>query len=177
MLAALIGGALYGTALALVLRINASTGGSDIIGAVIQQKYTATNISWFILAIDAVVIFVGGIVLKDFVPVMYSFVTLFVGSKATEAITNGFSTAISFSIITSKPEEMKDMIIEKLHRGVTMLKGIGGYTNEDRLMLICVVRKRQLSYFHKIMKEVDPHAFAFSSSTREVMGKGFTEKL
>lgn len=177
LLAALIGGGLYGTALALVLRINASTGGSDIIGAVIQQKFTATNVSWYILAVDSIVIFIGGIVLKDFVPVMYSFVLLFVGSKASEAILNGFSTAITFHIVTSKPDEMKDKIIEKLHRGVTMLKGIGGYTNEERLMLICVVRKRQLSSFNKILKEVDPHAFVFSMSTKEVTGKGWTEKL
>ena len=175
MLAAVFGGVLSGVALAAVFKVNASTGGSDIVGMLIQKKFTATNVAWFILAIDSVVVLAGGIIFKNITPVLYSYVALFIGSKTTEAIMNGFSSAITFNVITKKPEEVSAKIISTLHRGVSQIRSVGAYTKEENTLLICVVRKRQVTAFHQVLKETDPQAFAFAVSAREVLGKGFTE--
>jgi uncharacterized membrane-anchored protein YitT (DUF2179 family) len=177
MLAALFGGAILGISLAFVFKVNASNGGTDIIGAVIQKRYSATNVAWFILAFDAAVAFLGGIVLNDFVPVMYSFVAMFVSSKVSETITHGFTTAVTFTVITKKPKELSRKIIAELHRGVTAIKSVGLYTGEENTLLQCVVRKRQVSDFHRILKETDKDAFAFAMPASEVLGQGFTEEL
>jgi uncharacterized membrane-anchored protein YitT (DUF2179 family) len=177
MLAALFGGAVLGVSLPLVFKVNASNGGTDVIGAVIQKRYSATNVAWFILAFDAAVALLGGIVLDDFVPVMYSFVAMFVSSKVSETVTNGFTTAITFTVITKKPLELSKKIIDELHRGVTAIKSVGLYTGEENTVLQCVVKKRQASEFHRILKETDKGAFAFAMPASEVLGQGFTEEL
>jgi uncharacterized membrane-anchored protein YitT (DUF2179 family) len=177
MLAALFGGAILGLSLSFVFKVNASNGGTDVIGAVIQKHYSATNVAWFIFIFDAAVALVGGIVLNDFVPVMYSFVAMFVSSKVSETITNGFTTAVTFTIITKKPKELSQKIIDELHRGVTAIKSVGLYTGEENTLLQCVVRKRQVSDFHRILKETDKEAFAFAMPASEVLGQGFTEEL
>ena len=177
MLAALFGGTFAGVSLALTFKVNASSGGTDIVGAVIQKKYSATNVAWFILAFDSLIIIADGIVFNDFVPVMYSCVSLFVASKVSEVITNGFTTAVTFTVITKKPLEFSTRIINELHRGVTSLKGVGVYTGTENTILQCVVRKRQVTDFHKILRETDRAAFAYAMPATEVLGQGFTEDL
>ncbi|MDR1905940.1 MAG: YitT family protein [Clostridiales bacterium] len=177
MLAALFSGAFAGISLALTFKVNASSGGSDIVGAVIQKRYSATNVARFILIFDSVIIIADGIIFRDFVPVMYSFVSLFVTSKVSETITNGFTTAVTFTVITKKPEELSRRIMTEIHRGVTAIRSVGLYTGEEKTVLQCVVRKRQVSNFHKILKETDKDAFAFAMPATEVLGQGFTESL
>ncbi|MDR2046967.1 MAG: YitT family protein [Clostridiales bacterium] len=177
MLAALFGGAFTGISLALTFKVNASSGGTDIVGALIQKRYSATNVAWFILMFDLAIAVLGGVLLRDFEPVMYSFVSLFVSSKVSEAITNGFTTAVTFTVITKKAPELGRRIISEIHRGVTAIKSVGLYTGEERTVLQCVVRKRQVSDFHRILKETDKDAFAFAMPATEVLGQGFTQVL
>ncbi|MDR3264131.1 MAG: YitT family protein [Clostridiales bacterium] len=177
MLAALFGGAFAGASLALTFKVNASSGGTDVIGAVIQKRYSATNVAWFILMFDSLIIIADGIVFGDFVPVMFSFVSLFVASKVSETITNGFTTAVTFTVITKKPQELSQRIINEIKRGVTAIRSVGLYTGEEKTVLQCVVRKRQVSDFHRILKETDKDAFAFAMPATEVLGQGFTEAL
>ncbi|MDR3293395.1 MAG: YitT family protein [Clostridiales bacterium] len=177
MLASLFGGAFAGISLALTFKVNASSGGTDVVGAVIQKRYSATNVAWFILAFDSIIIVVSGFVFNDFVPVMYSFVSLFVTSKVSEIITNGFTTAVTFTVITKKPKEFGMRVINELHRGVTSIKSVGLYTGLENTVLQCVVRKRQVSEFHRILKETDKDAFAYAMPATEVLGQGFTEDI
>ncbi|MDR1939239.1 MAG: YitT family protein [Clostridiales bacterium] len=177
MLAAVFGGLFTGVSLALTFKVNASSGGTDVIGALIQKRYSATNVAWFILALDSVVVIVGGIVLKQFEPVMYSFVSMFVGSKVSETIARGFTTAVTYTVITEKPDELSKKIIERVHRGVTLIPCVGAYTGAQKTMLQCVVRRRQVTDFHRLLKELDKNAFAFAMPATEVLGRGFTIPL
>ncbi|MDR2091313.1 MAG: YitT family protein [Clostridiales bacterium] len=177
MLAAIFGGAISGASLSFVFKVNASNGGTDIVGAIIQKRYSATNVAWFIFIFDAAIALLGGILLNDFVPVMYSFVAMFVSSKVSETVTRGFTTAVTFTVVTKKPNELGGKIIAELHRGVTAVKSVGLYTGEESTLLQCVVRKRQVSEFHRILKETDGEAFAFAMPATEVLGQGFTRPL
>ena len=172
-LSALAGGIIGGVGVAIMLKLGGSCGGTDIIATIIQRKHSATNVTWFIFMLDSSVVvasfFVYGF---DVVPVLLSFIEMFASSKVAEIILQGFKSALKFEIITSHPEELSKEIMEKLRRGVTSVAAKGMYTGEEKAMLICVLRKRQLSQFKEILNKY-PDTFAYLSNTSEVVGRGF----
>lgn len=173
-LPALAGGILIGSSIALLLKCGGSSGGTDVIATLIQRKYSATNLAWFIFGLDAVVVLFSVFVYQNgLVPIILSFIEMFASSKVVETITQGFKSAIKFEIITSEPERISAEIIDKLKRGVTMSTVQGMYTHAEKAMLICIVRKRQVSQLKAIIKQY-PDTFAYISSTSNVMGQGFT---
>ena len=170
---AVAGGILGGCGSAIIFKLGGSSGGTDIIATLIQKKYSATNVAWFIFMLDSTVVLASGFVYDNpLVPILLAFVEMFASSKVCETILQGFKSALKFEIITSAPDELSQDIITKLHRGVTMVKANGMYTGEDRAMLICVLRKRQLSQFRAILKQY-PDSFAYIGGTSEVCGRGF----
>ncbi len=173
---ALAGGIIGGVGIALMLKLGGSNGGTDIIATIVQKKYSATNVAWFIFILDSSVVIVSFFV-YDFsiVPVLLSFVEMFASGKVTETILQGFKSALKFEIITSHAEEISREIIEKLHRGVTATSAKGMYTGAERTKLVCILRKRQLSQLREILKKY-PDTFAYVSGTSEVVGKGFTNQ-
>ena len=176
-LAACASGVLGGVGLSIMLRIGGSTGGTDIIATYIQRKFSATHVSWFIYGLDAVVVFVSAFVYKDgLTPILLSLVEMFCLSMMSDTISSGFKSAIKFEIITHDPEKLSDELITKLRRGVTCVPAKGMYSGKEQSLLICVIRKRQLSDFYEILKNY-PDTFAYISSTSEVMGLGFSRHV
>lgn len=182
LLAALAGGVLNGACIGVLMKLGLSSGGTDIIGLLIQKKFTEVSISWIILALNIIILLFGGISYKLVLNmdltmvisiVLFSFIMQFINSKTMDIILNGMSSAVKFEVITTKPKELSQKIIAVLHRGVTIIDSRGAYTDTVNNMLICVVRKRQIGAFRKILKQVDPQAFAYAMPTREVMGLGF----
>lgn len=174
-LAAAASGCLGGVGLAIMLRVGGSTGGTDIIAMFIQRKYSATNVSWFIYGIDAIVVFVSVFVYDSgLTPVLMSLVEMFCLAMIGDVITSGFKTALKFEIITKDPEPLAQEILQKLGRGVTCTNVTGMYSHDEKAMLICIIRKHQLSEFNKILSQY-PDTFAYLSNTREVMGLGFSK--
>ena len=86
------------------------------------------------------------------------------------------NAALKFEIITSSPTELSDELMKKLHRGVTAIEARGMYTGTGKTMLVCVVRRSQVSSFQKILKKY-PDTFAYISPTSEVIGNGFKSKI
>lgn len=170
---ALAGGLLGGFGIAILLKVGGSSGGTDIIATIIQRKLSATNVAWFIFALDSTVV-IASFFVYDFsiIPVLLAFVEMFASSKVIEMILQGLKAAIKFEVVTSNPEELSQEIISKINRGVTMCEVKGMYTHENKGLLICIVRKRQVSQFRAILKNY-PDSFAYISSTSEVMGMGF----
>lgn len=173
-LAAIAGGIFGGAGLAIMLKIGGSSGGTDIIATLIQKKFSATNVAWFIFLLDAVVVLASFFVYNSGLePVLLALSEMFVSSKVCETIMQGFKSALKFEIITPNPEELSKEILEKLERGVTCIPAIGMYSHDEKSLLICVVRKRQIAQFQKILKKY-PESFAYISSSSEVMGYGFS---
>ncbi|MBD5131113.1 MAG: YitT family protein [Clostridiales bacterium] len=177
--AAIAAGVLGGFGFALIIRVGGSTGGSDIVAMLLQKKFKATNISWFVYLVDAVIIFASMFVYTDdwaamaFVnPVMLSLTEEFAHALVGDKILTGFKTAIKYEIVTDNPEEISAEIIEKLHRSVTNLPAVGMYQHNERHVLICIISKRQLGDFNKILAKY-PNTFAYMISVNEVIGKGF----
>lgn len=173
-LAAAAGGIFTGLSLALMLKAGGTMGGTDIIATFIQRKHSATNVAWFIFALDSTVVIGSLFFFKNgLTPAILSFIEMFSSSKMCDVITSGSKSAIKFEIVTTKPQELSDAILKRLERGVTKLDAVGMYTDEPRAVLVCLIRRRQVSEFRKLIKAIDPDAFAYMSQASEVLGLGF----
>ena len=182
----LLGGALHGLSLPMMLSVNASTCGSDIVGLIVQKHAKrggssamrvmfAVNIT--IVAIASVVYYLvrsdGAAAVNMFI---YSVAAMFIAEIVQETIFKGFSSAIELEITTDKPEEMAEALKEGLKHGVTSVKVTGGYTKQEKTLILCVIGKRQLVKARRIINKVDSNAFAYVENVKEVLGKGFANK-
>lgn len=174
LLAAIAGGILGGLAMGLIMNAGGSNGGTDIIATLIQRKHSATNVAWFIFLLDATVVLASFFV-YDFqlTPVLLALIEMFASSKVGEVLISGVKAAIKVEIITHDAGRLANDIINKLGRGVTCVPAVGMYTHENTNLLICILRKQQLSVLRNILKDY-PESFAYISSTSEVMGRGFS---
>ncbi len=185
MLYTLIGGGLSGVSLPLMLSVGGSTGGSDIVGMMLQSKNRSSSTDSIrgIFFANIALLFVGAVVmyfvsgLSDAVNLfIYSIAAIVVSEIVHERMFHGFSSAIELEITTTKPQEMTDALLEKLKHGVTYVKAVGGYTGQEKTMILCVIYKRQLTLARRIIGKVDASAFAYVENVREVIGRGFVNK-
>lgn len=169
-LAPIAGGVVSGFCYGIVMRRNSSTGGTDLVAALVQHKYPEYNLLWIIFTINAVVAgasyFVYGYKIE---PVILCVIYCFLSSKVSDIMLKGFKEAVKFEIVTDQPEELAKALMENLHHGVTELPAIGGFTHSDKTLLICVVNKRQIVRFQKVISKF-PGSFAYLSSVKETMG-------
>lgn len=169
-LAPIAGGVVSGFCYGIVMRRSSSTGGTDLVAALVQHKYPEYNLLWIIFTINAVVAgasyFVYGYKIE---PVILCVIYCFLSSEVSDLMLKGFKEAVKFEIVTDQPEEMAKALMEKLHHGVTELPAIGGFTHSDKTLLICVVNKRQIVRFQKVISKF-PGSFAYLSSVKETMG-------
>ncbi len=182
----LLGGALHGISLPLLLSVNASTGGTDIVGIIVQKhsKKSSSDAMRFILMANFSVITVGSVAyglfrdsLSEGVNMfIFSVAALFVCEIVQETIFKGFSSAIELEVTTDKPTEMAAALTEQLKHGLTAVKVVGGYSHREKEMLLCVIHKSQLVKARRIINHVDPTAFAYVENVKEVIGKGFANK-
>lgn len=184
-LASLAGGLITGAGLGILVKAGASSGGTDVISILIQKKTSSLSVSWLIFFMNLVVIAFAGIMyttvakmdLTNTITIMlYSFISVFLSSKAMEVILNGVSSAVKFEVITSHPLELSEAIMKHLNRGVTIINSHGGFSKAENNLVICVVTRRQIVPFRKLLKAIDPCAFATAVDTREVLGNGFKNK-
>ena len=185
-----LGGALHGVSLPMLLSVNSSSGGSDIVGLAVQRRSQKngsdgmrailfTNI--IILLVSSVVYYAvnsknpesGENAIDMFV---YSVAAMFIAEIVQEMIFKGFSAALELEITTSKPAEMNEALQRELKHGTTTIKVVGGYSHQEKEMVLCIINKRQLVRARRIINEVDPGAFAYVENVREVIGFGFANK-
>lgn len=173
-LAAVAAGVLGGVAFALIMRAGGSNGGTDIVAMLIQRKMPTVNLTWYIYGLDAIVMVVSVFVYNNGInPMLMSLMQEFSQAMVGDVITTGFKTAIKFEIITNNPEELSNELIQRLGRGVTSISATGMYSHDTRSLLVCVIRKRQLAEFNKILQKY-PDTFAYLTTIGEVRGKGFS---
>ncbi len=174
-IATVIGGALVGVGVGCVVRVEASTGGSDFAGLILKKFFPHISVANLILIIDSIIIIFAGIIFGDYMITFYSAIAMFIASKATDAIAAMGDAAKSVYIMSAKNTEISRMIIDTFERGVTGVYSKGIYTGQDNMMLLCVVSPKQLpKLIHKV-KEIDKDAFIIVNEVREVLGEGFKE--
>jgi uncharacterized membrane-anchored protein YitT (DUF2179 family) len=172
-LAALFAGIFLGIGLGIIFRYGGTTGGVDII-ARLAHKYIGWSMGKTMFMFDAIVIAISLITYLDHREAMYTLVAVFVGARVIDFMQEGAYAARGAMIISEKNEEIADVILEKMDRGVTVLKGHGSFTKTDREVLYCVVGKNEIVRLKNIITGVDPHAFVSVTVVHDVLGEGFT---
>lgn len=172
LLATIIGGALLGGGLALVLMGNASTGGTDLAAAVLHRIFPHVSFGNILLVIEICIVTASGFAFGT-QKALYSGVSLFLTSYLIDMLQEGVASSRLFFIISPKAEVIAKRIMNELERGTTALNGKGLYTGNDTNVIFSVVNKREVHTVKKIIHEVDPNAFVVLTVANETMGEGF----
>lgn len=172
LLAALYAGTVTGIGLGIIFRCGATTAGADII-ARLMHKYFGVSLGQTIFAIDILVIAISALFLGNRIA-MYSLVGLFVTSRVIDFVQEGAYSAKAIIIISKESKTITDLITTKMGRGTTLLQGRGGYSGEDKEILLCVVNRSEIVQIKNLVQQIDKNAFVIVSDAREVLGEGFT---
>lgn len=170
-MACVLGATLCGIGLGIAFTSNGSTGGTDIIAAIIN-KYRDITLGRVIMLCDLIIISSSYFVLQDMEKVLYGFVTLFVCSFMLDQVVNGSRQSVQFFIISKKYEEIAKKI-NALHRGVTLIDAKGFYTGQEQPMMFVLAKRRQSTTIFRIIHDIDPDAFVSQSAVIGVYGNGF----
>lgn len=181
--ALILGSLMIGLGLGLVFSVNGSTGGTDIVVAIIS-KYKNMSFGRIFMIVDGSIVVASYFVnvyfaLNKMEPiialekVIYSFIQVVLVSMTLDWYINSNRQSVQFMIFSNKYQEINDAITRQLHRGCTILDATGGYTGQPAKVLLVVVRKRQSVAISRIVEEIDPKAFVSNGVVRGVYGEGF----
>lgn len=181
MLVILFSSLILGIGIGLVLRQGGTTGGTEV-GQKILLKYMHIPFSVSLFLIDGVIILLGALLIKeegqfmDFHMVLYAVIFAYISGLVMDQIVfSGFNSR-AVNIISDKNEEIKQRILNDFERGVTEVKVVGGYTNNDKTKLVCLLSSNEFYKLKAIIHEIDPNAFFYVVRASEVSGEGFTRK-
>ncbi len=169
----IVGIVLFAIGLAIVFNQNASTGGTDIL-AKIFNKYFNLNFGTGLLVADAIVVCLAIITFGLELGILGALGWFLKGISVNYFI-DGFNIKKETVIVSEKPEEIKEFIFSKIHRGVTIYKAQGGYTNENKDIIVTVLAKNEYFTLKKQLKEIDPNIFVLVRNVQDVFGIGFQE--
>jgi len=173
-LGALFGAVTTGVGIGLVLSRMATTGGTDLLSALIHEKHRHFTIPQLLAVIDGVIVVLGAVVF-GLNNAMYAIVVVYLVSKISDGMLEGLKFAKMAHIISDKAEEIAEVILQDVDRGVTGLKVQGMYSKTEKKMLLCVVTKKEIVELMDIVRKIDPSAFVIVNDVKEVLGEGFIE--
>ncbi len=171
-MACVLGASFCGGGIGVAFAANGSTGGTDIIAAIIN-KYRDISLGRVILLTDLVIISSSYFVLNDWEKVVYGYVVLFVTTFVLDQVVNSSRSSVQFFIISKKYQEIGHRINKDLHRGVTFIDGVGCYTGDGVKMMFVLAKKREAVTIFRLIKDIDPNAFISQSAVIGVYGEGF----
>ena len=174
MIATLFGGFLYGFGIGLSFAAGASSGGTDIIGRIIQTKFPYVPIGKMLLFVDGIIITISLIAFKDIELVLFGILALVVSSTSIDLVISRLNISRIAFVITDKGEEIASTLVSTSPRGVTLIDAKGAYTKEDKKMLFCALKEVESEDFQKKILEIDPTAFIVFSESQRIKGNGFS---
>ena len=179
LISALYGGILMGVGIGIVVRFGGSTGGGDMVASIVRNKNPKASIGMVVIIIDAIVLVLSLFVFNNGIEVMpYTIIALVISSLCTDFVNDGYKQVRAYHIISNNGREIANRFMNELSRGCTLTRAEGMHSHIDKDYLICLISKFQAGTLHKIVKEVDPSAFVYSTKVTEVMGTwSSTEEL
>lgn len=174
-LACIYGGVIIGLGTAIILKVNSSTGGTELIGNIIKTYNPHISMSRNLMIIDMVIIVLNILFFREIEIGLYSVIAIYLYGKMIDIIFEGVYYTKLLFIISDKNQEISDKIGQEVKRGVTGLYGKGMYSNKDKLVLICAASRSDISKIKSVAKEVDEKCFIVVANAREVLGEGFKE--
>ncbi len=172
-LACIYGGIIIGAGTAIILKANASTGGSDLVSMITKKYNPNIRTSNVIIIVDAIIVGLNIIFFKEIEIGLYSAIAIYLMGKIIDIVFEGIYFTKLLIIISDKNQEIAEEIGEKVGKGTTGLYGKGMYTNEDKLVLICAASRGDVARVKIIAKKIDQKSFIIVANAREVVGLGF----
>jgi len=172
-LACIYGGILIGIGTSLILKAHGSTGGGDLVSYIIRSFNSSLSTSNLIVIFDAIVITLNVIFLKELEIGLYSAISIYLMGKVIDVVFEGIGFSKMIFIISNKYKIISDVISKEVLRGVTGIYSKGMYTNERKMMLMCIASRREIIEIRQIANKIDPQSFTVITNVREVYGKGF----
>ena len=173
MLAAICGGALIGLSLGIIFAKGATTGGTDLIARLVKLKLPWISMGNMLLVIDTAVVVLVALAFGNLTTALYGFIAQVVCAYVTDMVLYGLDTAKVAYIISDKAHAISDSIVEQMDRGVTVLSGKGAYSGENKFVLMCAFKQKEIVELKEIIFDVDPKAFIIVCDAHEVTGNGF----
>ena len=173
LLSAVYGGVLQGLGLGLVFSAGATTGGSDILAWLLRERFPQLPMGTLMLGMDAVIITAFALLFRRYDSAMYAMILMYISSKFINLLLYGAVNSKVCYIVTDKHAEIARLIMDRLDRGVTFLRGAGAFSGQERDVILCVIKSRQIVELKKLVSEADASAFLIFSDAGEVYGNGF----
>lgn len=174
LLFALAGGFTSGIGLGFVFKEEATTGGTDMAASLLNKVIPWVPVGKLLIVFDGLVILLATVVFHSFRLGLYSVVALFVSARTLDRFLEGINFSKSLMIISRESEKIAEALMENVDRGVTGIYGKGMYTDNQYMILLCVVKKEEIHKVKNEVKKIDPNAFVLLTDVREVLGEGFT---
>lgn len=173
LLAAIFAGALNGLFIGIIFSQGATTGGSDLAARLLKLKLPWLPLGKVLMALDMTVILAAAVAFGRVYSAMYGLIALFISAQVTDMVLYGLDKSKVAYIISSFPQETIRAIDERLERGVTILHGEGAFSGQDKQVLLCAFKQKEIVTLKALVFELDPQAFIIVCSTHEVTGNGF----
>ena len=167
-----VAGLIYGVAIGLIFRSGATSGGSDII-SMILHKYTKISLGTLVLIVDSCITLTTFIAFGDIRLPIYSIILIFIESKVIDIVVEGTKSYKTAFIVTDKLDEVKEYILNDMHRGGTCITGEGLYNGTERKMIYVTMERADFVKLRSNLRRLDPAAFVNVIESSEIMGKGF----
>ena len=172
-LACIYGGILMGVGTAILLKVNSSTGGTDLFSYLAKIYKPTVKVGEIIFLIDIVIVALNMIFLREIEIGLYSAIAIYLMGKIIDILFEGIYFTKLIYIVSDKAETIAKEIGENIGRGTTGIYGKGMYTSTDKLILICAVTRKDIARTIQIIKKIDKRSFVIITNSREVLGLGF----
>ena len=172
-LTVVFGGVLSGAGLGLIYMRGGTTGGTELIARLVGSKFQHVPIGRLILLVDAIVVASSARVYRNFQSALYAIIYIYVSTALMDTLIYGKNKGKMLLIVTKAERQAAAAIMQRIQRGVTILKGAGAYTGMERQILLCAIRPSEVSLLRTLVYDIDPSAFVVVLSTDEVRGEGF----
>lgn len=174
LLATVFGALLGGIGFGLILRGNATTGGTDMLASLIHTKVPTLRVGVLITMVDGLVVVASAFVFSPKMA-MYALISVFIMNYTLDYVLDGMNRSTAYLIVSQKSDEIASQVLEQLERGVTGLYGRGRYSGQETEVLLCVVSRFEVIRLRRIVSSCDPRAFMIAINAHEVLGEGFKD--
>ena len=172
-LASFFGGVIFGIGMGLTLIEDSSTGGTDILGRIIQKEYPYVQIGKILMIIDLIIIGFSLLTFREVDITLYGIMSLYLSTSAVDLLMHKLNVSKLVFVISEKGDEVAKTLVSGSRRGVTMVNAVGAYTMKDKKVLICAMKENEMPNFQNKVLMIDKDAFIVASESQKIFGKGF----